>query len=72
MAIVILKGQAYWVDPAGITHWAVGSDVARGVRLLWTACGDRDIPANAARYRGPLTVVDCEACLIADPSTGPV
>ena len=61
----IPKGKAVWKDEDGIMHWAVGDidTVHQGIRLLWTHCGKRDIPANKAWYKNPEDKVDCSECL---------
>lgn len=53
---------AIWEDKTGLVHRAVGSEVHRDILLLWTACGAKDIPANAA-YFGDPDEVTCRACI---------
>lgn len=55
--------DAVWRDDLGIMHLADGADVHPGVRLLWTACGGCDIPANAAWIKRGEDVVSCQECL---------
>lgn len=51
-----------WQDAAGSLHLGEGADVHPGVRLLWTACGKHDIPANAAWFRkgDPISCRECK------------
>ena len=53
---------AVWRDTVSIVHRAVGSEVHRGVRLMWTACQKKDIPANAAWLQNPGDIVTCGGC----------
>lgn len=61
-----VKLPAVWQDKAGVVHRAVGAEVHRGIRLMWTACEKMDIPANAAWLQRPQDVVTCGACLAAN------
>ena len=54
---------AVWRDKAGIMHRAVGAYVQRGIRLLWTACEKKDIPANGAWLQNPGDYVTCSECI---------
>ena len=56
---------AVWRDKAGMLHRAVGANVVRGIRLLWTACEKKDIPANAAWLQAQGDNVTCAECLAA-------
>ena len=58
------KGPAVWRDKRGVVHRAFGAEVHRGVRLMWTACGKHDIPANAA-YLSDTNAVNCPDCIAA-------
>lgn len=53
---------AVWRDKQGIMHRAIGDEVHRGVRLLWTACQQKDVPANAAWLQNPGDQITCEGC----------
>lgn len=53
---------AVWRDKSGTLHRAVGNEVHRGIRLLWTACGKRDVPANAAWLRTSEDEINCPDC----------
>lgn len=53
---------AVWRDRQGMLHRAVGSEVLPRIRLLWTACGKRDIPGNAAWLQNPGDKIDCPDC----------
>ena len=58
------KRPAVWRDRAGVMHRAVGSYVHRDVpRLLWTLCGQKDVPANAAWLQNSEDRVTCKKCL---------
>lgn len=50
----------YWRDKQDFVHACEGSDVHRGVRLIWTLC-ERDVPANAA-YKCDGGTVTCATC----------
>jgi hypothetical protein len=54
--------QAVWRDKSGVMHRAFGAYVLRHVRLMWTACEKKDIPANGAWLAIPGDTVTCEAC----------
>ena len=54
--------RAVWRDQKGVTHQAVGDDIHREVRLLWTKCEAFDIPANKAWYQRPEDKIDCVNC----------
>jgi hypothetical protein len=54
---------AVWRDKAGIMHQAVGAYVQRGIRLMWTACEKKDIPANSAWLQNPGDIVTCPKCV---------
>lgn len=43
-------------------HYCEGSEVHRGIFLLWTRCGKHDVPGNAAHTGGD-DLIDCEPCL---------
>lgn len=49
-----------YTDPKGVTHSCEGSNIHRGIRLIWTDC-QKDVPANAA-HTGGNAVVNCELC----------
>mgnify|MGYP003406344611 FL=1 len=54
-----------WTDPNGVTHAAEGCYISPpGDRslLLWTQCGQHDIPANTAFHPGSGDAVDCPKC----------
>ena len=56
--------KAVWTDRAGVMHLVEGDWIHPGIRLLWTLCGKKDIPANAAwqqRREDVVTCPDCEA-----------
>ena len=53
---------AIWQDAKGVTHRAVGAEVHKGIRLMWTACGKADIPADAAWLERPEDIVTCHVC----------
>ncbi len=65
---------AVWCDKAGVLHRAVGAEIHRDIpRLLWTACGKKDVPANAAwlqRAEDNIDCPDCEAWEIACAAMG--
>ncbi len=57
---------AVWRDRKGVMHRAVGAQISafEFLRLMWTACGKKDIPANSAWLQNPgdfITCTDCEA-----------
>ncbi len=57
--------EAVWRDKGGILHRAIGAEVHPGTRLMWTACGKYDIPANQAWLavwgdKGP-TCAECKS-----------
>ncbi len=54
---------AVWRDKAGVMHRAVGAYVHRDIRLLWTACEKKDIPANGAWLQNPGDNVTCLKCV---------
>ena len=58
------KVPAVWDNPAdSIVHRAVGATIHPGIRLMWTACGQLDIPAGAAYLdRDPESHVTCPEC----------
>lgn len=49
-------------DKGNLVHACKGSDVHRGVRLIWTLCG-RDVPANGAFCSATGNTVTCDKCL---------
>lgn len=54
-----------WTDKTGLVHAVEGSDVHRGIRLLWTLC-HRDVPANTAWLPKPGDNYEmCGTCLAA-------
>jgi hypothetical protein len=55
--------KAVWRDDDNVVHRAIGAEVHRGVRLLWTACERKDIPANEAWLMREGDVINCEKCL---------
>ena len=57
---------AVWRDKNDTMHRAVGSEVHRGIRLMWTACQKKDIPANKAWLQNQGDAVTCEECKQAD------
>lgn len=62
------KRPAVWRDRMGVMHRAVGSYVHSDVpRLLWTICGKKDVPANAAWLQNSEDRVTCQGCLGAMP-----
>lgn len=56
------RQPAVWRDRNGALHRAVGADVHDGIRLLWTACGRMDIPANAAWLQRDEDEITCAEC----------
>ena len=56
------KCPAVWRDKAGVMHRAVGSYVHRRIRLMWTGCGKKDIPADGAWLQTPEDAVTCPDC----------
>ena len=59
-----INGRRFvWRDRLGVLHAGEGSDFHRTVRLLWTKCGKRDIPANSAWLQRLEDRVDCPECL---------
>ena len=61
------KRPAVWKDRKGTVHVAVGAEIHRGIRLMWTACGKKDIPANSAWLMGAGDAVTCPDCEKVDP-----
>ncbi len=58
-----VKRLAVWCDRHGVIHQAVGAVVHRDIpRLMWTACGKMDIPANAAWLQRREDDVTCMPC----------
>lgn len=51
---------AIWRDKKGCVHRAIGDEVLPGIRRLWTACGQKDVPAGAAWLQD--MDVTCPAC----------
>ena len=62
-----VKYPAVWRDKKGVLHRAVGAWVHREIRLMWTACGKKDIPANCAWLQTAGDEVTCEACEVGIP-----
>lgn len=66
----LMLGQASWKDPAGTVHFAIGEravDSDRGTFLTYTACGQFDVPANAAItgvVEGRLVAPDAVTCTV--------
>ncbi|HDZ38390.1 MAG TPA: hypothetical protein ENH62_08915 [Marinobacter sp.] len=58
---------AVWRGKSGKLHRAVGAEVHRGIRLMWTACGRSDIPADSAWLQNPDDTVTCQDCKDATP-----
>ena len=58
------KLPAAWDNPSdSIVHRAVGDTIHPGIRLMWTACGQLDIPAGEAYLdRDPEGHVTCPEC----------
>lgn len=56
------KCPAVWKDAAGIVHRAVGSYILPYIRLLWTACGKKDIPADSAWLQNSGDDITCPDC----------
>ena len=54
---------AVWRDKAGVLHRAVGAWMHCEIRLMWTACGKKDIPANRAWLQTAGDEVTCAACI---------
>jgi hypothetical protein len=53
-----------WRDRAGALHACEGADVHPGVRLFWTLCQKKDVPANSAWLaERPADTIDCPECL---------
>ena len=62
------NGETYpavWRDKAGVMHSAVGAEVHRGIRLMWTAWQKKDIPGGGAWLQTSEDRVTCEGCLAA-------
>ena len=53
---------AVWRDKLLVVHRVVGADVQDGIRLLWTACEKKDVPANAAWLQRVGDYVTCAGC----------
>ncbi len=64
------KFKAIWKDDDNVIHRAVGAEVHRGVRLMWTACEKKDIPANEAWLQREGEAILCDACLEEEKSYG--
>lgn len=62
---------AVWQDGKGVMHRAVGAEVHRGIRLLWTACGQSDVPGNQAWIVRPDDRITCAECRKVAPLTNP-
>ena len=63
-----MKKAMMWTDKRGTVHCATGGRVVdsdRGTYVMWTLCGERDIPANKAVYMLPGDAITCVACLAA-------
>ena len=54
---------AVWRDKTNVLHWAVGAKIHRDTRIMWTWCGEKDIPANAAWLQRTEDKVTCKGCL---------
>jgi hypothetical protein len=52
----------YWRDKQDFVHACEGSEVHRGITLIWTLC-ERDVPANAA-YKCDGDTVTCATCKV--------
>ena len=53
-------------ERGGVLHLCAGSRLAphdRETFVLWTRCGQHDVPANAAWEKLPAERVTCSACL---------
>lgn len=59
----------FWRDKRQVVHACEGSDVHRGVRLIWTRC-ERDVPAHSA-YKCDGEEVTCLGCRLAAAVEGP-
>ena len=59
------KRLAVWRDRTGVMHRAVGAQISafEFLRLMWTACGERDVPANGAWLQNPGDHITCSGCL---------
>ena len=58
-------GVATYANASG-RHWAIGVDVTKlqvPERLMWTACGRYDIPANMAVLKEDQDDINCAPCL---------
>ena len=55
---------AVWQDKAGVMHSAVGAKISSWefLRLMWTLCQKKDIPANGAWLQNPGDTVTCPEC----------
>lgn len=61
---------AVWRSKNGTLHRAVGADAGlpcERIRLLWTACGKHDVPANAAWLQTIEDEIDCQGCIEVNP-----
>lgn len=57
-----------WRDGDGVLHNCEGADVHQGVRLIWTRCGKRDVPADVAFHPEVDDCVTCPDCLLGTPN----
>lgn len=55
---------AVWRDRTDILHRAVGAKISsfEFLRLMWTACGKKDIPANGAWLQNHGDYITCTEC----------
>lgn len=51
-----------WRDQDGVMHACEGAWLHRGIRLMWTRCGKRDVPAMAAWHPQAGDEVTCPEC----------
>lgn len=50
-----------WASLSGHVHAVEGSEVHRGIQLLWTQCGRHDVPGGKAWFGAD--TVTCPHCL---------
>ena len=60
---IIVQSGAWFVliENVGVMHSAEGAEVHRGITLIWTRCGCRDVPANSSwAGREEITCAGCK------------
>ncbi len=64
LAIVRIDGSPIvWTDKKGVTHFCEGAEFHPGIFVLWTRCGQHDIPGDAAWKQRPEDIVACADCI---------